>query len=101
MKDYARGSMSSAKTPLLKNEQDILLQFVKNNTYYSSSYPLIAFMLGTGCRISEALGMTWDDINFEERYVSVNHQIIYKKKGDSITYFAAPTKTKKERKNPL
>ena len=101
MKDYVQGSMSSTKYPLSRTEQDILLRFVKNNNFYSNSLPLIAFLLSTGCRISEALGMTWDDINLEERYISVNHQVIYKKKGTSIVYFAAPTKTKKERKIPI
>lgn len=101
MKDYVQGSMSSTKLPLTRTEQSILLNFVKNNNFYSSSFSLIAFMLGTGCRISETLGITWDDINFEEKYISVNHQIIYKKKDTSIAYFAAPTKTKKERKIPI
>ena len=101
MKDYVQGSMSSTKSPLSRTEQSILLSFVKDNNFYSGSYTLIAFMLGTGCRISEALGITWDDINLEEKYINVDHQIIYKKKGDSIAYFAAPTKTKKPRKIPL
>ena len=101
MKDYARGSMSSTKLPLSRVEQEKLLKFVKEDYIYKSSYPLIAFLLGTGCRISEALGMTWDDINFEERYVSVNHQVIYKKKDGAVVYFTAPTKTKKERKVPI
>ena len=101
MKDYARGSMSSTKLPLSRVEQEKLLKFVKEDYIYKPSYPLIAFLLGTGCRISEALGMTWDDINFEERYVSVNHQVIYKKKDGAVVYFAAPTKTKKERKVPI
>lgn len=101
MKDYARGSMSSTKLPLSRAEQERLLAFVREDYIYKPSYPLIAFLLGTGCRISEALGMTWDDINFEERYVSVNHQVIYKKKDGAVVYFAAPTKTKKERKVPI
>ena len=101
MKDYARGSMSSTKLPLSRVEQERLLAFVREDYIYKPSYPLIAFLLGTGCRISEALGMTWDDINFEERYVSVNHQVIYKKKDGAVVYFAAPTKTKKERKVPI
>ena len=101
MKDYVQGSMSSAKHPLTRTEQSILLNFVKNNNFYSNSYSLIAFMLGTGCRIGETLGVTWNDINFEEKYISINHQIIYKKKDTSIVYFAAPTKTKKERKIPI
>ena len=101
MKDYVQGSMSSTKYPLTRTEQSTLLTFVKNNNFYSNSYTLIAFMLGTGCRISEALGITWDDINLEEKYINVDHQIIYKKKGESIAYFAAPTKTKKPRKIPI
>ena len=101
MKDYVRGSMSSTKKPLTRDEQAVLLKFVKNNNFYSNSFSLIAFLLGTGCRISEALGMTWDDINMEEKYVSVNHQVIYKKKDKAIAYFAAPPKTKKTRKIPI
>lgn len=101
MKDYARGSLSSSKKPLTREEQAALLDFVKHNSFYSGSYSLLAFLLGTGCRISEALGMTWNDINLEEKYVSVNHQVIYKKKGASMVYFSAPTKTKKERKIPI
>ena len=30
---------------------------------------MIAFMLGTGCRIGEVIGMTWDDINFERNAI--------------------------------
>ena len=101
MKDYVQGSMSSTKYPLTRAEQSTLLSFVKGNNFYSNSYTLIAFMLGTGCRISEALGITWDDINLEEKYINVDHQIIYKKKGESIAYFSAPTKTKKPRKIPI
>jgi integrase len=26
----------------------------------------MTFLLGTGCRIGEALGMTWQDIDFEK-----------------------------------
>jgi len=101
MKDYARGSLSSSKKPLTREEQAALLDFVKHNSFYSGSYSLLAFLLGTGCRISEALGMTWNDIHLEEKYISVNHQVIYKKKGASMAYFPAPTKTKKERKVPI
>ena len=101
MKDYVRGSLSSTKKPLTRKEQEVLLKFVKNNNFYSSSFTFVAFLLGTGCRISEAIGMTWDDINLEEKYISVNHQVIYKKKGTSVVFFSAPPKTKKERKVPI
>lgn len=101
MKEYVRGSMSSTKYPLSRTEQAALLDFVKNDTIYSSYYPLISFMLGTGCRISEALGITWNDIDFKEKHISVNHQIIYKKKDDRIQWYASPPKNKKSRMVPL
>lgn len=101
MKDYIRGSMSSTKKPLSRIEQSTLLNFVKNNNFYSDSYTLVAFLLGTGCRISEALGITWDDIHLDEKYIDVNHQVIYKKKDGSIVYFSAPPKTKKSRMIPI
>lgn len=102
MKEYVRGSMSSTRYPLSREEQTALLNFVKNDTIYSSYYPLVSFILSTGCRIGETLGLTWDDINFEEKYVSVNHQIIYKKKdANGIQFYSSSPKTNKSRIIPL
>ena len=41
-------------------------------------------MLGTGCRIGEVIGLTWDDIDFENATLSINHQIIYKKRTEKF-----------------
>lgn len=101
MKEYVRGSMSSTRYPLSKEEQNILLNFVKKDTIYSTYYSLISFMLGTGCRIGEVLGLTWDDIDFEKKYVSVNHQVIYKKKDGKIQFYSSMPKNKKNRIIPL
>ena len=80
MKEYIRGGLSTTKYPLTRAEEAALLKFVKDDTIYSVYYPMIAFMLGTGCRIGEVIGLTWDDIDFENATLSINHQIIYKKK---------------------
>lgn len=34
-------------------------------------------IFGTGCRIGEVLGLTWDDLDFEERHISINHNAVY------------------------
>ena len=34
-------------------------------------------MLGTGCRIGEALGLRWQDVDFDNRTISVNHSLVY------------------------
>lgn len=79
MKDYVRGGLSSTKYPLTRQEQKALLDYTKNNNVYSKYYVMIAFMLATGCRIGEVIGLTWNDINLDKGIVSINHQIIYKK----------------------
>lgn len=101
MKDYVRGSMTSTRYPLSKKEQNALLDFVKNDSIYSVYYPMISFFLGTGCRIGEVLGLTWNDINFEEKTVSINHQAIYKKKDGRFQWYATLPKNKKTRIIPI
>lgn len=101
MKDYTRGSMSSPKEALSRAEQDILLSFTRQSSVFSNIFPLIAFMLGTGCRISETLGMTWNNIDLENACVTVDHQIIYGKKNGSFVYYASLPKTKKIRVIPI
>lgn len=39
----------------------------------------IALMWHTGMRVGEVLGLTWEDINFEERSIYIQHQRIYYK----------------------
>lgn len=101
MKDYVQGSMSSSKKPLSREEQDVLLNFTKNDNMYSSYFVLMAFILSTGCRISEALGMTWDNVDFENNCVIVDHQVLYRKKNGRIQHYAAPPKNKEPRTIPL
>lgn len=101
MKEYVRGSLSSDKKPLSVTEQNILLNFLKSNNFYSNYYVLVMIMLGTGCRIGETLGLTWHDINFKEKCIDINHQLIYKKKDGRIQYYSAPPKTRRSRIIPV
>ena len=34
-------------------------------------------LLGTGCRIGEVLGLRWEDIDYEKRIISINHNLTY------------------------
>lgn len=101
MKDYVQGSMSSTKKPLSKFEQDELLNFIRNNNFYSPYYPMFVFMLGTGCRISETIGMTWKDIDFDKKQVNVDHQVIYRKKDGRCIYYISPPKNRTNRIIPI
>lgn len=101
MKDYSKKSMYNSKTPLTREEQKELLQFVKDDRIYSCYYVLVAFMLSTGCRIGEAIGITWNDINLKEKYVKVDHQLIYKKKDGEFKFYASKPKNGEDRIIPI
>ena len=93
MKKYKQGGLGSTKTPLTRWEQNILLDFLKNESvYYGGYYAIISFMLGTGARIGECLGLTWDDIDFEKGCVTIDHQLTYAKKNGRYQFYASPPK---------
>ena len=62
---------------LTKPQQDLLLEFLKENPTYSHWYPIIAVMLGTGLRVGEATGLRWCDIDLENGFIDVNHTLVY------------------------
>lgn len=101
MKEYSRNALGSNNIPLTKEQQKELLEFLKNDRTYNCYFVLTAFMLSTGCRIGEALGMTWDDINLKEKYVKVDHQLIYKKKDGKIQFYISDPKNGESRIIPL
>ena len=51
----------------------VLLEATKG----SRVYPFIVVVLFCGLRKGEALGLMWDDIDFENRYLRVNRSIVY------------------------
>lgn len=56
---------------------------------------IITFLLGTGCRIGECVGMTWDDIDFENREIHVNQVLLYRPNKNGKSEFSISTpKTK-------
>ena len=44
---------------------------------YIATHPIFTIFLGTGCRIGEVLGLRWEDIDYEKRIISINHNLTY------------------------
>jgi len=64
----------SEKVRALSDEQcRTLLQATKGTRVY----PFIVVLLFCGLRKGEALGLMWDDIDFDKRYLKVNRSLIY------------------------
>lgn len=84
---------ANERISLTKEEQEVFLEFIRQSKVYSAHYPLIMFMIGTAVRCGEAVGLTWDDVDFKNKEININHQLIYKKTGNSYGFYADRPKT--------
>lgn len=77
-------------------EQELFLDFLrKDNTPYHHWYPVFAVMLGTGMRVGEITGLRWEDVDFGEGMIDVNHTLVYYNHAENGCYFSVHTpKTK-------
>ncbi len=73
------------KTALTDEQVNVLLSFVQIDGVYQKYYNAIVVLLHTGLRISELCGLTTSDIDFEQGFIRVNHQISYEKGKYSIS----------------
>lgn len=58
---------------LTKKETVLLLEAMEGKTHY----PLIVVALGTGMRIGELLGLTWDNIDFKNERIHVQQTLCF------------------------
>lgn len=61
---------------------------------------MVEFLLNTGLRISELLGLSFDEIDMENKYIEISHQLSYKR-NESGEFTFVETKNKKRRIIPL
>lgn len=54
------------------------MNFTAADPVHAKYVPLFTFYLGTGCRMGEALGLRWDDIDFEKRVIHITYAAKYR-----------------------
>lgn len=101
MKLFSQRKVVSSRTALSAKEEEALLGFVKGSETWRRYYLLILLLLRTGVRISEALGLTWKDIDFKKGTVKIDHQLLYRKKNGKFEQYVSVPKNKKFRVVPL
>lgn len=62
---------------LTRDQQDLLLRYLRETPKHMRWYPVFAIFLGTGMRVGELTGLRWCDVNLEEGYINVDHTLVY------------------------
>lgn len=75
---------------MTEEEQERYLEYVRNDEHFSRYYDEIIVLLGTGMRISEFMGLTFSELDFEERKIRVDHQLTRTRNGK---YYVEKIKT--------
>lgn len=71
------GKNEGIRHALTLEQQRAFLNYIADSPVYVHWLPLFMFLFGTGCRIGEAVGIRWDDVDFEKKEVFVNHSLEY------------------------
>ncbi len=76
-------------------QQEAFISYVATNKTFCHWLPIFTFLLGTGCRVGEAVGLRWEDCDFKENIISINHSLIYRQQDNGKSeYHITTPKTK-------
>lgn len=76
---------------LTTEQQRAFIDYTKNSPIYGHWLPLFTTFLGTGCRVGEVIGLTWNDVDFDNNTISINHNLVYRKNSKGICEFHVTT----------
>ena len=79
MAEVSRNSGQSRGTrhALTRQQQKVFMDYIADHPVFSHWWPLFTVLLGTGARIGEAISLRWEDIDFENGFIEINHAISY------------------------
>ncbi|MBQ3463560.1 MAG: site-specific integrase [Clostridia bacterium] len=69
---------TSKRHALTEKQQSAFIGYISKNAKYRRWQSVFTVLLGTGCRVGEFVGLRWEDCNFEENLISINHHLIYR-----------------------
>lgn len=76
------GGPRKTRRAMTIEQQRAFMRFVAESKVFYPWYPFFVFLLGTGCRIGEAIGLRWDDVDLEKRLIHINHNMTYYPRAD-------------------
>ena len=89
-----KGEKAGTRHALTREQQKAFLDFVENDPIYQHWAPLMIVLFGTGMRIGECIGLRWEDLDFKNREIDVNHTLTYHQmENGKCRYSISETKT--------
>lgn len=73
------GMHRNIRHALTVEQQRAFMDYMANHPVYVHWWPIFTILLGTGCRIGEALGLRWQDLDFEKGIITIDHALVYYK----------------------
>ena len=77
----AHSSDFDTRRALTLEEQQIFENYLASSAKYAHWLPIFTVMLWTGMRVGELTGLRWEDVDFKENTISVNHTLVYFSRG--------------------
>lgn len=72
-------------------EQRAFVEYVAGSKMYNHWLPLFTVFLGTGCRVGEIVGLRWNDCDFKNNTISINHNLVYRQQDNGKCEFHVTT----------
>lgn len=80
---------------LTEKQQHAFMNYISQSDKYRHWLSLFTVLLGTGCRVGEIIGLRWEDCDFEDKIININHNLIYRQQDSGRCEFHITTpKTK-------
>lgn len=68
-------SISLPVAAITRKQECELLKFIKEDKHFCRYYDAIYVLFNTGLRISEFCGLTFSDLEFDQKRIKVDHQL--------------------------
>lgn len=81
-RNYARPKRHALTIP----EQDAFVGYIRETPEWNHWLPLFTFFLGTGCRVSEIVGLTWSNVDMDENLICISHGLVSYDREKKKTY---------------
>jgi integrase len=87
------GMTDGIRRALTPEQETVFLNYVRTERECEKWKDLMIIMFGTGMRVSEVLGLVWENIDFVNRTITVDHAVVRNTREPGCPYHISTPKT--------